>query len=128
MEHQQIINLLNGASDSKFVTRKWNIANDQPNTNYDVGNQDIYNVDVFKSICYYIRAYILVIGVWQEMNKCMTKNEYSLNYSIDEVNNFDADITNANAFTSFEFQVKLLETKLQMERIESEQTQPLLCH
>ena len=119
---------MNGASDSKFVTRKWNIANDQPNTNYDVGNQDIYNADVFKSICYYIGAYILVIGVWQEMNRCMTKNEYCLNYSIDEVNNFGADITKANAFTSFEFKVKLLETKLQMERIESEETQPLLCH
>ena len=27
MEHQKILNFLNEASDSKFVTRKWNIAN-----------------------------------------------------------------------------------------------------
>ena len=31
MEHQNILNLLNEASDSKFVTRKWNIVNDQSN-------------------------------------------------------------------------------------------------
>ena len=29
MEHQKILDLLNEASDSKFVTRKWNIVNDQ---------------------------------------------------------------------------------------------------
>ena len=29
MENQKILNLLNGASDSKFLTRKWNIVNDQ---------------------------------------------------------------------------------------------------
>ena len=28
MEHQKILNLLNEASDLKFVTGKWNIAND----------------------------------------------------------------------------------------------------
>ena len=37
MEHQKILNLLNEASDSKFVTRKWNIVKDQWNTSYDVG-------------------------------------------------------------------------------------------
>ena len=26
MEHQKILNLLNEANDSKFVTRKWNIV------------------------------------------------------------------------------------------------------
>ena len=39
MEHQKILNLLNEASDSKFVTRKWNIVNDQSNANYDVENE-----------------------------------------------------------------------------------------
>ena len=34
MEHQKILHLLNEANDSKFVTRKWNIVNDQSNTNY----------------------------------------------------------------------------------------------
>ena len=38
MEHQKILNLLNEAKYLKFVTRKWNIANDQSNTNYAVGN------------------------------------------------------------------------------------------
>ena len=39
MEHQKILNLLNEASDSKFVTRKWNIVNDHSNANYDVENE-----------------------------------------------------------------------------------------
>ena len=38
MEHQKILNLLNEASDFNFVTRKWNIVNDQSNANYDLGN------------------------------------------------------------------------------------------
>ena len=38
MEHQKILNLLNEARDSKFVTRKWNIVNDQSNGDYDAGN------------------------------------------------------------------------------------------
>ena len=49
MEHQKILNLLNKASHSKFVTRKWNIVNDQTNGNYVVGNEIIYNAEVLKS-------------------------------------------------------------------------------
>ena len=49
MEHQKILNLLNEESNSKFVTRKWNIVNDQSNANYDVGNYIIYNTEVLKS-------------------------------------------------------------------------------
>ena len=37
--------LLNEAKDSRSVTRKWNIVNDQSNTNLDVGNEVIYNTD-----------------------------------------------------------------------------------
>ena len=33
MEHRKILYLLNEAKVSKFVTRKWNIANDQSNAN-----------------------------------------------------------------------------------------------
>ena len=29
MKHQEILNLLNEATDSKFVTRKWYIVNDK---------------------------------------------------------------------------------------------------
>ena len=32
-----MLNLLNESSDSKFVTRKQNVVNDQSNANYDVG-------------------------------------------------------------------------------------------
>ena len=38
MEHQKILNLLNEANDSKFVTRKWNIVNDNAKTNYEAKN------------------------------------------------------------------------------------------
>ena len=61
MEHQKILNLLNEANDSKFVTRKWNIVNDNSKTNYDVGNEIICNTEVLKSnLCDYNDAYILV--------------------------------------------------------------------
>ena len=49
MEHQQILKLLKQVNDSKFVTRKWNIINDQLNANYDVGNEIICNTEVLKS-------------------------------------------------------------------------------
>ena len=38
MKHQKILNLLNEANNSKFVTRKWNIVSDQSNADYDIGN------------------------------------------------------------------------------------------
>ena len=61
MEHQKILNLLNEGSNSRFVTRNWNIVNDQSNTNYDVGNKIIYNSEVLKSNpCDYNDAYNLV--------------------------------------------------------------------
>ena len=61
MEHQKILNLLNEANGSRFVTRKWNTVNDQSNANYDVGNEIIYNTEVSKSnLCDYNDAYILV--------------------------------------------------------------------
>ena len=40
------MNLLNEASDSKFVTRKLNISNDQSNANYDVGSKIIHNTEI----------------------------------------------------------------------------------
>ena len=43
MDHQKILNLLNEVGDSRFVTRKWNILNDQSNATYDVGNEIICN-------------------------------------------------------------------------------------
>ena len=34
MESPKILHLLNEASDSKFVTRKWNFVDNQSNANY----------------------------------------------------------------------------------------------
>ena len=59
MEHQKILNSINEANDSKFVTRKWIIVNDQSNANYDVGNEIIYDTEILKSsLCNYNDAYI----------------------------------------------------------------------
>ena len=33
-------------NDTKFVTKRENIANDKSNANYDVGNEIIYNTEV----------------------------------------------------------------------------------
>ena len=56
MEHQKILNLLNGANNFKFVTREWNIVNGK-------GNEIIYNTEVVKSnLCDYNNAQILVRG------------------------------------------------------------------
>ena len=45
------------------MTRKWNIANDQSNSKYGVGNEIIYNTEVLKSnLCDYNHAYNLVKG------------------------------------------------------------------
>ena len=59
MEHEKILNLLNDANDSKFVTRKWSIVNDNSKANYGVGNEITYNTEVLKSnLCDYNNAYI----------------------------------------------------------------------
>ena len=63
MEHQKRLNLLNEASDSTFVTKKWNIVNNESNANYDIENEIIYYTKVSKSnLCDYNDAYILVRG------------------------------------------------------------------
>ena len=49
MEHYEILNLLNDANDSKFVTRKLNIVKDNLKANYNGRNEIIYNTEVLKS-------------------------------------------------------------------------------
>ena len=57
------IDLLNEASNSKFVTRKWNTGKDQSNANYDAGNEIIYKTEVLKSnLCDCNDTYIIVTG------------------------------------------------------------------
>ena len=54
---------MNEVNNSKFVPRKWNIINDQLNSNYNVGNEIIYNTEILKSnLCDYNDAYILLSG------------------------------------------------------------------
>ena len=63
MEHQKILNLLNEANDCKFVTRKWNIVNNNSNANNGVGIEIIYNTEVLKyNLCDLKNASILVRG------------------------------------------------------------------
>ena len=49
MQNQKILNLMNYVNDSKFVTRKWNIVNDNSKSNYGAGNEITYNTEVLKS-------------------------------------------------------------------------------
>ena len=52
---------MNEANDPKFVTRKWNIVNDNSKSNYDVTNEITYNTEILKSNLFdYDTAYILV--------------------------------------------------------------------
>ena len=52
---------MNDANDSKFVSRKWNIVNDNLNSNYAVANEIVYKTEILKSnLCDYNDAYILV--------------------------------------------------------------------
>ena len=54
---------MNEAINSKFVTRKWNIVNDNSKLNYGAGNEITYNIEVLKSnLCDCNDAYILVKG------------------------------------------------------------------
>ena len=63
MEHQKILNLLDEANNSKFITRKLNIVNDNSRDNYNTGNWIIYNKGVLKSnLCDYNDFYILIRG------------------------------------------------------------------
>ena len=60
MEQLKALNLLNEAIDSNFVTRKWNIGNNNSKSNYDTSNEITYNTEILKSnLCDYNDAYIL---------------------------------------------------------------------
>ena len=52
MEHQKTVKLLNEASNSKSVTRKWGIVNDQSNAHCHPGIEITYNIEVLKSNLY----------------------------------------------------------------------------
>ena len=91
MEHQKILNLLDESVNPKFVTRNWNIVNDQSKGNYIVENEIIYSTEVVKcNLCDYKDAYtllredIIIIGHnatqvafknCRPLIKCITKND-----------------------------------------------------
>ena len=50
MKYQKVLNLLNEVNDPKFMTRKWNIFNNNSNVKYGVGNEINYNTDVLNLI------------------------------------------------------------------------------
>ena len=63
IKNQKVVNVSNEASDSNFVTRKWNIVNDQSSVTYDVGNKIIYSAEVLKcNLSDYNDVYNLVGG------------------------------------------------------------------
>ena len=63
MEHQKILNLLNQANDSKFVTRAWNNINYESYGENGERHEIICKKEVLKSnFCDYNGAYILVLG------------------------------------------------------------------
>ena len=63
MKHQKILNLLNEASNSKFLIRKLNIVNNNRNSNYAAANEISYDTEILKfNLCGYNDAYILVTG------------------------------------------------------------------
>ena len=105
MGQQKILNLLNKANDSKFVTRKWNIVNDSSNSNYDATNEINYNTEILKYNLYdYNDAYILVRGAitviaapatqvtfknCAPFTKCITKINETI---IDDAEDADANV------------------------------------
>ena len=61
MDYQKILNLLNHGNDPKFATRKWNMVNDNWNSNYAAVDEITYYTEILKSkLCDYNDAYILV--------------------------------------------------------------------
>ena len=61
MEHQKILNLLKEANDSKFVTRKWNIVNDQSYGKYGERTQIVYHKEVLKSIVFCLQLVMIIL-------------------------------------------------------------------
>ena len=63
MEHQKVLNLLNEANDSQFVTRNGKLSTVVLKANLDKANEITYNTDVLKSnLCDYNDTFILVRG------------------------------------------------------------------
>ena len=85
--------------DSKFVTRKWNIVNDKPKSNYEVTNEITYNTEIWKSnVRDYNHAYILrrshITVVTAPVTQVAFKNcapftKYITNEALDDAKDLD---------------------------------------
>ena len=82
MEYQKILNLFNEANNFKFVTRKWNMVNNNWKASYNAANEITYNTEILKSNLFdYNDAYILVtddITVVAEQHKQHLKTVHHL--------------------------------------------------
>ena len=123
---------MNEASDSKFVTKKWNVVNDQSNRNFDAGYEISWNVTVVAvhttqvpvKNCSSFTTYITKSdGRTTKDNEelCLVTPMYNFleknsNYSDTAGSfwfyckgiNFDNDIANTEIFKSFQNQAKIL--------------------
>ena len=79
---------MNEASDSKFVTRKWNMVNYQSNENYDSRNEIIYDTQELNSnLFYYNDVYVQVaVKNCAPFAKRITKNNGT---TIDDAEDLD---------------------------------------
>ena len=110
--------MLNEASGSKFMSRKWNIVIDQSNRNYDSENLIIFIREVLKSnICDYNDAFIpvrdntsiagnvatrVVFKNCAPFTKCITKID---GMTISETEDIASD---SDHFKSFKYKTKLI--------------------
>ena len=110
--------MLNEASGSKFMSRKWNIVTDQSNRNYDSENLIIFIREVLKSnICDYNDAFIpvrdntstagnvatrVVFKNCAPFTKCITKID---GMTISETEDIASD---SDHFKSFKYKTKLI--------------------
>ena len=56
-----MLNSLNEANYSKFVTRNWNIFNDNSKENYDLTNEITYYTGVLKSKFFVNKVYLVIL-------------------------------------------------------------------
>ena len=88
--------MLNEPNGSKFVTRKWNFANDQSNANYNVGNELIFDTeDLISHLCEDSNAYILLKGdiaiIRHQITQVAFKNCASFTYCITKIDGTTID-------------------------------------
>ena len=145
MEHQRILSSLSKANNSRVVTRKWNIVNDQSNENWDIGNDIIYNTEVIKSnLCDYNYAYILkrvsiTINGHSQLIQVSVKNCAPFNKSIRKIGgrtiddaqdlNLVTPISQTTMLSNISsIRIKYWEKLMSMERMGSHENQQLLCY